>query len=108
MLIEERPLSSYESTICNNIEYQELEQQILRQERDLAEAESITENLSTALAGLSVKTGKITEKISILAGQLEKAFLSLIIIRKKEAVITLKNECTICRLIAPRTKDHAS
>jgi hypothetical protein len=74
----------------------------------LAEAESITKKLSTALAGLSVETGEVTEKASILAGQLEKTSLSLIITREEEAVITLKNEYIIYRLIASRTRDHAS
>jgi hypothetical protein len=39
----------------------------LRQGKDLAEAESAAENLLTALAGVSLKTGKATKKTSILA-----------------------------------------
>jgi hypothetical protein len=50
----------------------------------LEETENTAENLSAALAGLSVKAGKITERISILAGQLEKVSLSLILLKKKE------------------------
>jgi hypothetical protein len=54
--------SPYEFLICNNPQYQELEQQILRQTRDLAEAEQ------TVLAGISLEAGKATERASILAG----------------------------------------
>ena len=74
----------------------------------MAEAESTVKNLSTILAGLSVEAKKIIKRALILAGQLEEISLSLIIIREKEAVITLKNEYTIYRLIAPRIRDHAS
>ena len=74
----------------------------------MAEVENIAENLSIALTGLNVKTEEITEKTSILTGQLKKISLFLIITKKKEAVITLKNEYIIYRLITPRTKDHAS
>ena len=68
----------------------------------MAEIESTAENLSTALTGLSVEAGKATKRVSILAGQLEKASLFLIIAREKEAVMALKIECTICRLTIPR------
>jgi hypothetical protein len=73
----------------------------------LAKAESIAENLSTALTGLSIKVKEVTERASILAGQLEKVSLFLIMIRGEEAVITLRNECIICRLIAFRIRDYA-
>jgi hypothetical protein len=49
----------------------------------LTEAENTAENLSIALAGINIKIGKAIERISILAGQLEKASLSLVIARKK-------------------------
>jgi hypothetical protein len=83
-----------------------LEQQILRQGRDLAETESTAENLSTALAGLSVEIGKAIERVSILAGQLEEASLFLVIIREEEATIVLRNECTICHLVTLRMRDN--
>jgi hypothetical protein len=73
----------------------------------LAEAENIAKNLSTALTGLSVEAKEVTERASILAGQLEKVSLFLIIIRKKKAVITLRNEYIIYRLIVSRIRDHA-
>jgi hypothetical protein len=85
-----------------------LEQQILRQGRDLAEAESTTENLSTALTGLSVETEEATEKASILAGQLEKTSLSLVIAREEEAAMVPRNECTICHLVTPRIRDNTT
>jgi hypothetical protein len=68
----------------------------------LTEAESTAKNLSTALAKLSIKTGEATERASILAGQLEKVFLSLIIARKEEAAIILRIRYIIYRLIIPR------
>ena len=74
----------------------------------MAEAESIAENLSTALAGLSVEVRKITERASILAGQLEKASLSLIMFREKDIIRASESEYIICRLIASRTRDYAS
>ena len=74
----------------------------------MAEAESTAKNLSIALAGLSVETGKATERVSILAGQLEKVLLSLIMAREKEAVIMLKNECTICHLMTLRIRDNTT
>jgi hypothetical protein len=74
----------------------------------LAEAENIAKNLSTALAGLSVKAREVTERVSILAGQLKEISLFLIITREEEAVMTLRNECIIYRLIIPRIRDHAS
>jgi hypothetical protein len=54
------------------------------------------------LAKISLKAGKVTEKASILAGQLKKASLSLVIIREEEAVIVSKVRCTICRLMTFR------
>jgi hypothetical protein len=63
-----RLLLPYKLPICNNSQHQELEQQILRQTRDLAEAENTAKNLSTALAGMSIKTEKTIERVSILAG----------------------------------------
>jgi hypothetical protein len=85
-----------------------LKQQILRQKRDLAEAESTAENLSTTLAKISIKAGKATEKVSILIGQLEKASLSLVIVREEEAAITLKVGCIICRLITSTVQDEGT
>jgi hypothetical protein len=73
----------------------------------LAETESIAENLSAALTGLNIEIGEIIEKALILAGQLKKAFLSLIMPREEKAIITLKNEYIIYRLITPRTRDYA-
>jgi hypothetical protein len=73
----------------------------------LAEAENITENLSIALAELSVEAGEIIERALILTGQLEEASLSLIMFREKKAIIALKNECIIYRLIIPRIRDYA-
>jgi hypothetical protein len=106
--IVEQPPPPYEPTICNNLEHQELEQQILRQGRDLAEAESTAENLSTALAGLSVEVGEATERASILAGQLEEASLSLVMAREEETTVAPRNECTICHLVTPRTRDNTT
>jgi hypothetical protein len=74
----------------------------------LAEAESTAENLSTALTGLSVEARKITKRASILAGQLKKASLFLIMVREKEAVIASKNEYTIYHLVTPRTRDNTT
>jgi hypothetical protein len=68
----------------------------------LAEAESTAKNLSTALAGVSIKTKKAIERVSILAGQLEKVFLFLMIVKEKEAVMALKVRYTICRLVISR------
>jgi hypothetical protein len=83
-----------------------LEQQILRQRRDLAETESTAENLSIALAGLNIEAGKTIERISILAGQLKEVSLSLVMARKKGIMIALKNECTICHLVIFRIRDN--
>jgi uncharacterized coiled-coil protein SlyX len=74
----------------------------------LAEAENTAENLSTALAELSVKIGKTIKRVSILTGQLKKTSLSLVIAREKEAIIALKNECTIYYLITPRTRNNTT
>jgi hypothetical protein len=68
----------------------------------LAEAESTAENLSIALAGLSIEAGKAIKRVSILAGQLEEVFLFLMIVREEEAAIVLKVGCIICRLMIPR------
>ena len=67
----------------------------------MAKTENTAENLSAVLAGLSVEAKKIIKKASILAGQLEKVSLSLIITREREIIMTPKNECTICRLVIP-------
>jgi hypothetical protein len=104
----ERPPPPYELSICNNPQHQELEQQILRQTRDLAEAESTAENLSTALAGVSIEAGEATERASILAGQLEEASLSLVMVREEEAAMVLRVGCTICRLVIPRVQDEGT
>jgi hypothetical protein len=72
----------------------------------LAEAESTAENLSTILAGLSVETEKAIERVSILAGQLEKMSLFLAIIKEEEAIMALRNECIICRLMISRIRDN--
>jgi hypothetical protein len=74
----------------------------------LAEAESTAENLSTALAELSIEARKATERASILAGQLKKASLSLAMVKKEEAIMAPGNECTICRLITSRTRDNTT
>jgi hypothetical protein len=74
----------------------------------LAKAESTTKNLSAALARLSIEAREIIERASILAGQLEKISLSLIMLREEGIIKALENECTICRLVTPRIKDHAS
>jgi uncharacterized coiled-coil protein SlyX len=74
----------------------------------LEEAENTAENLSATLAELSVEAGKITERVSILAGQLKKVSLSLILSKKEEVTGILDNEYIICRLIAFRIKDYAS
>jgi hypothetical protein len=66
----------------------------------LEEAENTVENLSAALAGLSVKAGEAIERVSILAGQLEKVSLSLILLKKEEITGILSNQYIICRLIA--------
>jgi uncharacterized protein YoxC len=73
----------------------------------LTETESTVKNLSTALAGLNIETEEITEKASILAGQLKKTSLSLVMTREEEIIITLKNECTICRLTTLRIRDES-
>jgi hypothetical protein len=64
----------------------------------LAETENTAKNLSTALAKMSLKTEKTTERASILTKQLEKVSLFLIMTREEEAIMALKNEYTICRL----------
>ena len=68
----------------------------------MAEAENTAENLSTVLAELSIKTEKEIERVSILAGQLKKIFLSLIIAREREVTIILRIRYIICRLVTPR------
>jgi hypothetical protein len=74
----------------------------------LAKAESTAENLLTALIKMNIKAKKAIKRASILAGQLEKISLSLVIIREKEAAITLKIECAICRLITLRVQNKAT
>jgi hypothetical protein len=64
----------------------------------LAETENTTENLSTALAGISIKARETIKRASILAGQLEKISLSLVIIKKEEAAIAPRVRYTIYRL----------
>jgi hypothetical protein len=77
----------------------------LRQKKDLAEIKSTAKNLSTALAGISIKTKKTIKKISILAGQLKKVSLSLIIARKEEAAIALKIRYIIYRLVTLKVQN---
>jgi hypothetical protein len=72
----------------------------------LAKAESTVKNLSTALAGLNVEAGEAIKRASILAGQLEKVSLFLIMIRKEGIIMALSDECTICRLIIPQIRDN--
>jgi hypothetical protein len=57
----------------------------------LEEAENTVENLSAVLAGLNVEVGKIIKRASILAGQLKKVFLSLILLKEKEIIGILNN-----------------
>jgi hypothetical protein len=57
----------------------------------LEEAKNTAKNLSAALAGLNVETGKITERASILVGQLKKVSLSLILLKEKEITGILNN-----------------
>ena len=52
----------------------------------MEKAENTAENLSAALAGLNVEAGKVIERAAILAGQLEKAFLSLILLKEEEVI----------------------
>jgi hypothetical protein len=68
----------------------------------LAEAESTAENLLIALINVSLKAGKAIEKVSILAGQLEKVSLFLVMAKEEEIVIILKIRYTICRLVTPK------
>ena len=72
----------------------------------MAEAKNTAENLSTALAELSIEAEETTKRVSILAGQLKKASLSLIMAREKKIIIILKNEYTICRLVIPRIRNN--
>jgi hypothetical protein len=60
------------------------------------------------LARISIKAGEAIEKALILAGQLEKASLSLVMAREKEAVIILKIRYTICRLVTLKVQDKAT
>ena len=73
----------------------------------MVEIENTIKNLSIVLAGLSVEAGKIIKRTLILAGQLKKASLSLIIFRKEKVIRALRNEYTIYCLVIPRTKNHA-
>jgi hypothetical protein len=72
----------------------------------LAETENTVKNLLIVLAGLSIKAKKAIKRVSILAGQLEKIFLSLVMAREKEAIIALRNEYTICRLTTLKVRDE--
>jgi hypothetical protein len=51
---------------------------------------------------MNIKIGKMTEKASILAEQLKKISLSLIIVREEEAVMKLRVRYIIYRLMTPR------
>ena len=44
----------------------------------------MAKNLSAVLAELSVKAGEITERTAILAGQLKKVSLSLILLKEEK------------------------
>jgi hypothetical protein len=55
---------------------------------------------------MNLKTGKTSKRALILAKQLEKASLSLVITKKEKIIIMLKNEYTICRLVFPRVQDE--
>jgi hypothetical protein len=68
----------------------------------LAEAESTAENLLTALAEMSLKAKKAIKRVSILAKQLKKISLSLVMIRKEEAAMVPKIGCIICRLVTSK------
>jgi len=68
----------------------------------LAETEQTAENLSTALTELSIEAGKTTKRVSILAGQLKKISLFLVIAKKEEAAMTLKVRYIIYRLMTPK------
>jgi hypothetical protein len=72
----------------------------------LAEIEQTAENLSIALAGISLKARKATERVSILAGQLEKAFLSLVRAKKEEAAKISRIRYIIYRLIIPKIQNE--
>ena len=74
----------------------------------MAEAENTAENLSTALAEISIKAGKAIKRASILAEQLEKTFLSLVIIREEKVIMAPKNECAIYYLVTLSTKDNTT
>jgi hypothetical protein len=67
----------------------------------LTEVENTAENLLTALAGVSLKAEKATERASILVEQLKKVFLSLVMAREEEAAIALKIGYIIYRLVTP-------
>jgi hypothetical protein len=64
--------------------------------------------LSTALAEMNLKVGKVIKRALILAKQLEKTFLSLIIIRKEKAVMILRIGYTIYRLITLTVQDKGT
>ena len=74
----------------------------------MEKAESTAKNLLTALAGLSVEAKEAIKRVSILAGQLEKTSLSLVIIREEEAIMAPRNEYTICHLVIPETRDSTT
>jgi hypothetical protein len=50
----------------------------------------------------------MTERVSILAGQLKKVSLSLIIIKKEKAVMALRIRYIICRLITSKIHDKGT
>jgi hypothetical protein len=57
---------------------------------------------------MSLEAGKIIERASTLAEQLEKASLFLIMAREKEAAMILKIGYIICRLVTLRVQDEAT
>jgi hypothetical protein len=57
----------------------------------LEKAENTAKNLLAALTGLSVEAGKTIKKASILAEQLKKVSLSLILLKKEEIIGILNN-----------------
>jgi hypothetical protein len=57
---------------------------------------------------MSLEAEKAIKRVSILAGQLEKAFLSLIMAKEKEAIIEPRVRYTIYRLMTPRVQNKAT
>jgi hypothetical protein len=60
------------------------------------------------LAGVSLEVGKATERVSILAEQLEEVFLFLIMAREEEVARVLRAGCIICRLMTPRVQNEGT